>query len=255
MKKGRNITITHLYPNYLNLYGDRGNIIALRKRCEWRNIKVRINNFNLGSRFSTKSDLYFIGGGQDEDEYEVYKDLIKHRKQILKIVEDGVIFLCLCAGFQLFGRYFIDGTGRKIKGLGILDVKTKAPSNSVKARSIGNIIVELNKELFKHSRYDRTTLVGFENHIGQTFLGKKVEPLGKVIKGKGNNNDDEFEGAVYKHVFGTYLHGPILPKNPHFADYLIELALKRKYKRFRRLKKLDDTDEFEAHDYILQNAV
>jgi len=248
------IKIAHLYPELLNLYGDRGNIDVLTKRCKWRKIKVILNKVNLGKRFSGRSDIYVIGGGQDEDEYKVYKDLIKHRYQINKLVEDGKVFLCLCAGLQLFGKYFIDGLGRKIEGLGILDIETKAPSDNVRDRSIGNIVIEMNNKVFDMRKMQKTTLVGFENHIGQTFLGSKVMPLGEVIRGRGNNTIDNTEGAVYKNVFGSYLHGPLLPKNPHFADYLISLALKRKYRNFKKLKKLDDNDEFYAHEYILDQV-
>jgi len=253
MARAKKIKLIHMYPDLLNLYGDIGNIITLEKRCSWRNIHLEVNRMKLGKSFPNKGDIYFIGGGQDEDEYEVYEDLVKHRYQIKRLVDKGVVFLCVCAGFQLFGKYFIDGRGRKIEGLGILDVVTKAPNNSVRDRCIGNIIVNINKAKINKKKLERNTLVGFENHIGQTYLGKKVKHLGKVISGKGNNSEDIFEGAVYKNLFASYLHGPILSKNPHFADYLIWLALKRKYKHIRKLAKLDSKEEFEAHDFVVEN--
>lgn len=247
------LEITHLYPKNLNLYGDNGNIIILKKRCEWRNIDVKIKQKNIGDQLTKHSDMYFIGGGQDIDEINICNDLLSFKDTIYKLVEDRKVFLTVCAGLQLFGKYFYDGTGKKIEGLGILDIYTKAPSDSIKDRCIGNKIVVLNEKIIGFSKTYLNTLIGFENHIGQTFLGENTDYLGTVSNGNGNNSTDNYEGIVYKNVYGTYLHGPFLSKNPHFADFLILKALKEKYGNKVRLSKLNDIREIRAHKFIIQN--
>lgn len=244
------IIIGHLYPDLMNMYGDRGNIICLTKRCYWRNIEVEIKNIFLKEKFdSEKYDLVFMGGGQDKEQLLVASDFQKNKgKEIKKAAENGVVILGICGGYQLFGKYYKTHKGDKIPGIGILDVYTEAG----KKRMIGNTITKIKPKLkIRNSRLD--TLVGFENHSGQTFLGKKCNPLGDVEIGYGNNGNDSNEGAVQNNVFGTYLHGSFLPKNPHFADYLISLALARKHGPID-LKPIDDELENNAHKTALKIA-
>ncbi|MBU0975580.1 glutamine amidotransferase [Patescibacteria group bacterium] len=252
MKQKYRLTITHLYPELLNLYGDQGNIIALRQRCEWRDIQVTIKEVKLGEQLSLRSDIFFIGGGQDQDEYRVYKELLKQKTIIVDAIEKGRVFLAVCAGFQLFGKKFLSGKGEEIPGLGIIDSETIAPGDAVSMRCLGNIVTKINKDAMDIDAVSIDTLVGFENHIGQTYLGKNVVPLGYVLKGKGNNAKEGIEGAVYKNVFCSYMHGSLLPKNPHLADLLIFKALKNKYGNRVKLKKLNDKEELEAHKAMLE---
>lgn len=259
-----NLTITHLYPQNLNLYGDIGNIIALKKRCEWHEIETQIINLNIGDKFdSEKTDLYFMGGGQDNDQVSVVSDFHKLKAEaVKKDTENFVPFLGVCGGYQLMGNTFLMGDGRETDGLGIINVDTKAPGIEVKERCIGNLIAEIEdkiydemKLIYKELKYELPkTLVGFENHSGQTYLNKGVEPLAITKSGFGNNHTKTTEGAKYKNVFGSYMHGSLLPKNPHFADYLIWLALKRKYPEKQiQLEQLDDKIELTAHEYIVEN--
>jgi CobQ-like glutamine amidotransferase family enzyme len=213
---------------------------------------VRLKQVGFSDKLPRKTDIYFMGGGQDSDQLKVYKKLLKKKKVLAKQIEDGVAFLAICGAFQLLGRYFLTGDGKKIEGLGILDIETVAPDKLVKSRCIGNVIVRLDEEVFKTEKMQLDTIVGFENHSGQTYLGEGVKPLGYVVRGFGNNINDKTEGSVYKNVISTYLHGSFLPKNPHIADWLITKALKRKYGGKVRLKKLDDKEEVEAHKEALQ---
>lgn len=255
------LTITHLYPRHLNLYGDGGNIIALKRRCAWLGIACTITHLDLEDPgVAGQSDLYFMGGGQDQDQLTVVEDF--HRLKYDAIQEDtgnGVVFLGVCGGYQLMGHTFLMGNGEETQGLGIINVSTKAPSTDVKQRCIGNLVAELPASIHQEmqSMYAQPkevppTLVGFENHSGQTYLGTGVEPLAKTIAGFGNNAEAEYEGARIHNTFGSYMHGSLLPKNPHFADYLIWLALVRKYSdRSIRLTPLEDAAEFAAHQYII----
>lgn len=245
------LTIVHLYPEMLNLYGDLGNIITLQKRCEWRGICSEVIRVKLNQKVPENGDLYFLGGGQDRDEHLVYQQLLSQKKHIKKAAQAGAIFLCLCAGFQLFGKSYISAEGKTIEGLGLLDVETRSPGSKGKERSIGNIVVKLNDEVVPTTTMDFDTLVGFENHTGQTYLGKNARPLSKVIVGTGNNSKEKVEGAVQGSIYGCYLHG-LLYKNAHFADYLISQALKRKYGSRVRLKKLDDKLEIATHQELVK---
>ncbi len=213
------LTIGYLYPNTMNIYGDRGNVIAFCRRCFWRGIKTDIVNLGVGEKIDPeKYDFYLFGGGQDKEQVIASDDLKQNKQGLKKAAENGVAILSVCGGYQLLGHYYKAFDGSKLMGLGILNVKTHASND----RMIGNVLIET--DLVADRR-----MVGFENHWGKTYLGDGVEPLGKILKGFGNNNEDGFEGARYKNVFGTYLHGPILPKNNDFCDLLIKLALKKKY--------------------------
>ena len=233
------ISIAHLYPELLNLYGDLGNIITLKKRCQWRNIKVEITNINMGDKIG-KHDLFFIGGGQDKQQEDVAQELFSHKSELQSQRDDGAVFLGICGGYQLFGHYYQPHGKDKLQGISLMDAYTVAG----KKRFIGNVTI-------KTDFLTPDTLVGFENHSGLTYLEGDTKPLGKSIVGYGNNGTDGFEGGRYKNVFGTYLHGSLLPKNPHFADYLIELALEKKYGEKIKLSKLDDKIETETHNSLI----
>ena len=224
------LRIAHLYPKLLNLYGDMGNIITLKKRCEWRGIGVVVDEIGIGDKIS-EHDMYFIGGGQDKQQQEVAQELFKHKDFLHSERDKGAVFLGICGGYQLFGHYYQPFEGDKLIGISLMDAYTIAG----KKRFIGNVTVETD---FLSPK----TLVGFENHSGLTILQGETEPLGKNIVGNGKN------------VFGTYLHGSLLPKNPHFADYLIELALEKRYDEKFELQKLDDELENRTHNSLIGKA-
>ncbi len=236
------LIIGWLYPDLMSTYGDRGNVIVLQKRAELRGINTNVVSLTVGfdKKKLEKVDLLFMGGAQDRQQEIVAKDLKEKSQQIRKMAEDDLPGLYICGAYQFLGNYYKDSDGTTIKGLEILDIHTENPGNN--KRLIGNIAIKA----LGH------TLVGFENHGGRTYLGSKVKPFGKVLVGYGNNGKDKTEGAIYKNCFGTYLHGPILPKNPELADLLIKLALERKYKKTVDLKKLDDTLENQARKSIAQ---
>ncbi|MFH7245266.1 MAG: type 1 glutamine amidotransferase [Spirulina sp.] len=265
------LTLTHLYPDHLNLYGDTGNLIVLRRRCQWRGIDCTIKSLTMGDRPQPgETDLYFMGGGQDNDQVAVVEDFHQIKADTIKAdTEAGVVFLGVCGGYQLMGNTFLMGNGQETPGLGIINVNTKAPGTEVKQRCIGNLVAEIPDAMYQdmqrlyanpqmpdaqtsEPQIIPKTLVGFENHSGQTFLGEGVEPLAKTVAGFGNNAAAEYEGARYKNVFGSYMHGSLLPKNPHFADYLLGLALRRKYQDpTLTLPPLVDTEELSAHHYAV----
>ena len=232
--KERVLKIAHLYPKLLNLYGDMGNIITLTKRCEWRGIKVEIDNINIGDEIG-EHDFYFIGGGQDKQQQDVACELFKHKSFLIQERDNGSVFLGICGGYQLFGHYYQPFEGDKLFGISLLDAYTVAG----KKRFIGNVTI-------KTDFLSPDTLVGFENHSGLTYLEGDTKPLGKVIVGNGNNGTDNLEGARFKNVFGTYLHGSLLPKNPQLADYLIRLALEKRYGKCE-LVPINDELEINTH--------
>ncbi len=250
------LTIGYLYPSIMSQYGDRGNIICLLQRCRWREIDAQVKALEMGDKVDpSEIDLFFMGGGADSHQRLIAQDLVEVKGEaIRKAVEEGAAALLICGGYQLFGHFYRTFRGDDLPGLGILDVHTihwaaeegsiiKDITTAGKGRMVGNLIVE----------WQGKTLIGFENHGGRTYLGPKVSPLGKVLLGRGNNGRDGWEGAVYKNVIGTYLHGPVLPKNPHLADYLIAAALSRRYGQVE-LTPLDDRLEWEAHVHALQRA-
>ncbi|SRR5579884_276674 len=240
------LTITHLYPELMNVYGDRGNILALARRCEWRGIEVREEAATLGDRLNPGAlDLVFFGGGQDREQEVVAPDLQVTKAEALReAAEAGVTMLLVCGGYQLLGKFFRTHTGTEIPGVGVLDAWTIAGPR----RLIGNVVVRCDWDP------QRRTLVGFENHSGQTFLGPACQPLGSVLVGGGNNGTDGQEGAIYRNVFGCYLHGSLLPKNPWFADELLRRALARRYGPEVTLAPLDDRLEVQAHDAVARRA-
>ena len=240
----RQINVYHLYPAHLNLYGDRGNLVALQKRAQWRGIKLNIIPVEPGGEINfSKCDLLFMGGGQDSDQRLVAADLKKRAAEMKKAVEEGMAIFAVCGSYQLMGHYYSLQGGEKIGGLGIVDLHTKAGDK----RLIGNAVVEC--MLWNPPK----TLVGFENHGGKTYLGPSIEPLGKVITGFGNNGQDKKEGAVYKNVIGTYLHGSLLPKNPWLTDYLLQKSLGYR-NQDNSLEILDDSIEQQAHQAAIALA-
>lgn len=236
------LKIFYMYPDLLNLYGDRGNIIIIEKRLKWRKISVEIKEFTKDKEENLEeADIIFLGGGSDREQEILYSHFYKFKDIIKDLVEDGVPLLAICGGYQLLGEYYLDASGRKIEGLSILNFYTQVE----KGRLIGNILIETDLPIYPK------TLIGFENHGGRTYHNYK--PLGKVIKGYGNNGKDGYEGLIYKNLIGTYLHGPILSKNPHLADYIIKSALERKYKREIFLPPLSDKEEFLAHERVIKS--
>lgn len=227
------LTLAHLYPDLMNIYGDQGNVQALKFRCQQRQIKLIIRPIHLNDPLPPGSfDLLFGGGGQDQQQQLISNDLFSRRSVLLKAAQNHIPMLTICGSYQLFGQYFQPFSGPKMTGIAIFDAYTVAS----KQRKIGNIIIKT----------EWGELVGFENHSGNTFLMPDAKPLGKVILGFGNNGRDKTEGAAKNNVFGCYLHGSLLPKNPHFCDYLIQLALANKYGPVK-IKPLNDQLEWQAH--------
>ena len=187
--------------------------------------------------------MYFIGGGQDKQQEEVQAELFSQKSELQAQMNDGSVFLGICGGYQLFGHYYQPHGKDKLEGISLMDAYTIAGDT----RFIGNVTVKTNF-------LSPNTLVGFENHSGLTYLQGETKPLGVVSVGNGNNGKDGFEGARYKNVFGTYLHGSLLPKNPHFADYLISLALEKRYGHKVELEPLDDSFEYSAHNSVVGKA-
>jgi len=232
------LRLAHLYPKLMNLYGDRGNILCLRRRCEQRSITLVVNELELGEGLDPAAyDLIFIGGAQDREQRRVAADLLETKAEALhQAVAEGVVLLAVCGGYQLLGRYYRPAVGEELPGAGVFDLWTEHPGPTAR-RFIGNVVV----------RWQGNTLVGFENHGGRTYLGPRARPLATVIAGFGNNGRDGSEGAVQgENAFGTYLHGSLLPKNPRFADHLIAQALRRRYGE-AELAPLDDALEERAH--------
>lgn len=250
------LNICHLYPDLMDTYGDMGNILAIQYRCKLRNIKVIYTPLTINDKLSTNFDLFFFGGGQDQAQEIVGKDLLKKSEVIKKYIEGGAVLLSICGGYQLLQNYFQTKEGQKIPGIGLFNAYTVGSNN----RMIQNLLIEIDQDLsseiqnsYPSANLPSNFLVGFENHSGKTYLSKNLKPLGSVIVGSGNNGEDGTEGAIYKNAFGCYLHGSLLPKNPHFADYLISKALEKKYGRVE-LEKLDDEIEWQAHTRAVEKT-
>jgi lipid II isoglutaminyl synthase (glutamine-hydrolysing) len=232
------LVIGWLYPDLMNIYGDRGNIMILAGRARWRGIEVEVRTIGNGPVGGLDDvGLFFFGGGQDREQELVFQDLVDHKaEQLQAAVDRGTTMLAVCGGYQLLGHYYLTAEGKKLPGLGLLDLYTEAGTT----RCIGDVVLEADSSL----GLDPSTLVGFENHSGRTFLGERARPLGRVLSGHGNNDQDGYEGAITGSIMGTYLHGSLLPKNPHLADHLLSRALDRP------LPPLDDTLELSAHHRI-----
>jgi CobQ-like glutamine amidotransferase family enzyme len=204
------LNILHLYPNELNTYGDHGNALTLKKRIEWHGLEPVIHYHHPGGPLPKQVDIVIGGGGQDSAQADVQNDILRIGGQLHKLSESKVPMILICGTYQLFGHRFVTHQGEEVKGISIFDLETIGGAK----RMIGNVMV----------KSEFGILFGFENHSGQTFLGKKQAPLGKVKRGNGNNGKDKTEGAKTNNVFGTYMHGPFLPNNPQFCDELIRMA-------------------------------
>lgn len=246
----------------MNIYGDRGNVIVLRQRCAWRGIDVEVHHADVGERLdSQRCDLVFVGGGQDSEQRAIASDLVRVKGEGLRAaLREGAALLAVCGGYQLLGHYYRDAGGDELRGLGLFDLWTQAPPSGA-PRCIGNVAVRWVPgvwEVGPSGTWEQQpagpprTLVGFENHGGRTYLGS-TPPLGRVLKGFGNNGEDGYEGATQGKAFGTYLHGSLLPRNPWFADFLLQLALERRYGKVE-LAPLDDAPEAAAHAAALRLA-
>lgn len=234
------INIVHLYPDLLNLYGDKGNIECLRKRLTWRDIEVKVTEIsdeNPHIDFED-ADIIFLGGGSEREQKLVCEKLLMYKPQFKSFVENGGTLVALCGGFEMIGKSF-GKKDEKTKGLSILDFDTEYPSDG--SRLIGNVIMEC-------EGIDGY-VVGFENHNGRIYTDK-YKALGKLIKGHGSNGVNKNEGLVYKNLFASYLHGPLFPKNPKLCDLILTKTLKNKYSNFDKLYPLDDTLEEKANNYI-----
>lgn len=239
MADNMNIKIVHLYPDLLNLYGDRGNIACLKKRLEWRGIGAEVIRYTCEDESFRlpDADIIFIGGGSDREQKIVCSKLLRHKDELKEYVENNGVLAAVCGGYQLLGRYY-KLEDETIEGLDILDIYTEQG----KKRLIGNVILQ--------SDYTGGKIVGFENHGGRTYIGNHT-PLGKVVYGNGNDDKSGYEGVVYKNTVATYLHGPLLPKNPQLCDILLSNALRKKYSGFKELLPIDDGLEIIAAEYIV----
>jgi lipid II isoglutaminyl synthase (glutamine-hydrolysing) len=269
------IRLAHLYPEQMNIYGDRGNILTLMQRCAWRGVEVELLPIGVGATIDWASvDLAFFGGGQDSGQALIADDFVRRQGASLRAaINDGLVMLAICGGYQLLGHFFLTHTGEKLPGIGAMDVHTVGGD----VRLIGNIVVEADLSEANRQADKQTSrqgygsavsqspslpvslscvrLVGFENHSGRTYLGTAVRPLGRVLAGHGNNGEDGTEGAVYRNTFGCYMHGSLLPKNPQLADHLLTLALRRRYGPQAALALLDDTLELAAQRAMVERVV
>jgi len=239
------LKIGWLYPDLMSTYGDRGNIITLSYRLSKMGIKPSVNkiSINQSGDMISKMDILFMGGAQDKQQEIVNEDLKNKGSFLKKAINEGVPGLYVCGAYQFLGKYYKEADGNIINGIGVFDLYTESPGQNV-PRCIGNIVIE--SKIFPGIK-----LVGFENHGGKTYLTDKKLAFAAVVKGYGNNGEDKTEGIYYKNSFGTYLHGPILPKNFELADYLIKKAVERKYGKDITLRKLDNSWENRAREFVI----
>ena len=211
------LRVCHLYGNLMNTYGDNGNLLMLQHRAKKLGYEVETTLISLEEDFNPEDfDIVMFGGGQDYEQTVVAKDLQNKKDALIQYIEDNGVVVAICGGFQLLGRYYVNASGERLNGISAIDVCTNGQFPN---RLIGD--VEIVNEEFGE------TYLGYENHIGRTYLGKNMKPLGKVVKGYGNNEEDHVEGCHYKNVFCSYFHGPILVRNQHLADRIIETAAER----------------------------
>jgi CobQ-like glutamine amidotransferase family enzyme len=215
----KKVTIVQLYPKSMNIYGDWGNVLVIKRRLEWHGYEPELIEYNQGDSFPETADIIIGGGGQDSGQDKIQDDLLAIGARLKKLAESGTPMLVICGLYQLFGNFFKTQDNHILEGIGLFDIETHAGPE----RLIGNTLV-------KSSEFG--DIIGYENHSGQTFLGRDVKPLGQIIKGAGNNGQDGTEGVRYKNVIGSYLHGSLLPKNPQLADFLIEKAVAKKFGEF-----------------------
>jgi CobQ-like glutamine amidotransferase family enzyme len=239
------LRLGHLYPHEMSIYGDRGNILSLLDRAGRRGIELEVLEIGRGDTELDDIDVFFIGGGQDLDQDLVAKDLAgPKRETVLQAIAGGAALLAVCGGYQFLGSHYTTVDGSRLPGLGLVDLSTEAGTR----RAIGNVLVETDG-----LGLEPATLVGFENHAGRTFLGPGLKPLGRCVVGSGNNGIDGDEGVVSGTVIGTYLHGSLLPKNPHLTDHVLEMALHRRHPD-AHLVPLEATEEMAAHHAIAERV-
>lgn len=237
----RTLVVGWLYGTKMNIYGDRGNVLAISQRARWRHIDVEIRDIGFGDAIPDDVDIFFWGGGQDQEQVAVSRDMQGDKAARLRAsIDDGAAMLAICGGYQLLGHEYRPHKGEVLPGVGLFD----ATSTAGPERFIGNVVVNT-------PRWG--TLVGFENHSGLTYLGDGVEPLGTIEVGRGNNGQDGTEGAVYRNAIGCYLHGALLPKNPKLTDWLIQGGLQRRYGD-AELPPLNDDLEHQAHATAVERA-
>jgi lipid II isoglutaminyl synthase (glutamine-hydrolysing) len=240
------VRICHLYPRLLSVAGDRGNLFALMQRCAWRGIGYSVTEADVGEVPDfAQHDLILLHGGQDREMTAAARDLAEKGASLRAAIETDAVVLAVCAGYQLLGQYYAPPTGPRIQGLDVLDVVTEGGPT----RFIGHVAVECDL-----GPGGQGQITGFENHSGCTYLGRGVQPLGRVTAGGGNNGQDGTEGARYREVYATYLHGPVLPKNPWLADHLLSRALAHRYRDIGPLAPLTDQAEARAHAAALRLA-
>lgn len=233
---GMRLRLAHLYADVMNVYGDRGNAIALRYRCEARGIALDVDGIGIGDAFDPgEYDLVIIGGGEDREQRRIADDLAGRGPAIRSAIEEGLPALAVCGGFQLFGERYVGSDGGVLPGIGVFGMETRHPGEG-EERAIGNVLLQT----------EFGEVVGFENHGGRTWLAEGQEPFGSVIAGRGNNGKDGSEGARVANAIGTYLHGSLLPKNPAVADFLLGSALARRYGEGATLEPLDGALEESA---------
>jgi len=236
------ITVGHLYPDYLNIYADRGNIAVLRERARLRGHELEVVSVGLGGAVPPGIDLFYVGGGQDREQVLVAADLLTKAESLAAAVAGGAAFLAVCGGYQLLGHFYRDRSGVELPGIGLLPLHTIAGER----RMIGDVLLDC--------RWAGETLAGFENHAGRTQLEPGAEPLGRVLAGHGNDGSSGYEGCRAGRVYGTYLHGPLLPRNPWFADRLLTEALAHRTGEQLELAPLPDELEAQAHVVSAERA-
>lgn len=235
----RSVRLCHLYPDLMNIYADRGNIAVFQQRLAWRGLDLDITEVSLGDELLGEYDLYYLGGGQDRDQDLVAEDLQTKAAHLRAAADDGAAQLYVCGGIQLAGHGYVASNGERLGGTGVLDLETTAGST----RLIGDLVIDATLPGF----VEPLRVVGYENHAGRTTLGAGCSPLGRVVSGHGNDGTSGFEGAQRDRVIGTYLHGPLLPKNPQLADLVLGWALAHRYGDSVELEPLDDAWETRAH--------
>jgi lipid II isoglutaminyl synthase (glutamine-hydrolysing) len=249
MAQGRTLRVCALYPDLMNIYADRGNLLVLERRCLWRGIDFQLSASGLGDSLDGDAhDIYYLGGGQDRDQLLCAEDLLTGKRDALhEAAGRGAVVMGVCGGYQLLGESYTLGENR-LQGVGLLEVSTvREPA----PRLIGNVVIEVDLNCPGGGDGERRVLAGFENHGGRTYLGPKATPLGRILKGHGNDGHSGFEGTRADNVIGTYLHGPLLPKNAWFADWLIATGLSLD---LDLLMPLEDELEREAHRSALRAA-
>jgi lipid II isoglutaminyl synthase (glutamine-hydrolysing) len=240
------VIVGHLYPDYLNIYADRGNIAVLARRAAWRGHELEVRSLSVGDEVRPgEHDLLYVGGGQDREQALVAEDLATKASGVLEAVAGGAAVLAVCGGYQLLGRSYRDLHGADLPGIGLFPLETVAGTT----RMIGDVLLECELE-----SGERRTLAGFENHAGRTLLDSGAEPLGRVVAGFGNDGESGREGCRVGRAVGTYLHGPLLPRNPWFADWLLAQALARRLGEPPELEPLPDELETQAHAVSARRA-